>query len=898
MRTIWSRVVAFIGGLIRWDRPNSDLDDEVRFHLEMLIEQHTRRGMSPEEARTAALRAFGGVTQMKELYRDQRGLPWLETLIQDARYGMRTLRRTPGFTFAAVLSLALGIGANTAIFSLIDAVMLKRLPVREPDRLVEPLVALSGSTTINAFSYQALVHFRDHASTVQAVVASHSTWFFVVGEDRTPELSDGQYVTGNFFEVLGVGVRLGRVLQPADDRPGAERVALLSYPYWQRRFAADPAVIGRSVTIEDRRFTIVGVTAPEFRGTAVGADVALWLPLSCERTLRKQSYTTSAGYKWLQILARLKPGVSIEQASAEFGTLFQRAVIDAEVALSTDADSHRRARSWRLALESAGAGLSRSRRQYAEPLFVLLGVSGAVLLIGCVNVASLLVARGSARGHEMAVRLSLGAGRVRLIRQLLTESLLLALAGGAVGVALAYAGSHYLLDFLATSRTPIVLDVRPDLRVLAFTTVLSLATGILFGLAPAWRTTAPRGASALTAGTRVRGSGRVRRGPGRWLIGSQVAVSVILLFSAGLFLRSLHNLRSIDTGFDRESVLLVATDAWALSHSGLNPEDRRLALREALRRLGALPGVQSASFCWVAPITGGGTMRTVAVDGGGEPREARDMYLNWVGPNYFAVLRTPILAGRDFDWRDTITSPKVAIVNETMARRHFPDGRAVGGRITLDRDTFEIVAVVGDAKYLEVRDATPSTVYFHAFQQEQPSGSFALRTISAPMTMAEAARREIREAAPSVAVIKVWTLAEQVDASIVRERMLGTLSAFFAALGLLLAAVGLYGVMAYTVTRRTSEIGIRMALGARPAGIARMVIGEIVLLTLCGVVVGMALALVLARSLSGLLYGLQPSDPVVIAGAALVMLVTAAAAGFVPSRRASRLNPVDALRQE
>jgi predicted permease len=889
MRQLWSRAIGFVKGR----RRDRELDDEVKFHLEMLIDRYVLGGMSVRDARAAALREFGGVAQMKEAYRDQRSLPWLETWVQDVRYGARMLRRTPGVTVAALLSLALGIGANTAIFSLIDAVMLRSLPVRDPGSLIEVLTETKGGA-FNAFSYQALRHFREETSTLEAVVASHSTPLFVIGEDRTPERAAGQYVTGNFFDVLGVGPSAGRALHSADDHPDAATVTVLSHSYWRRRFGGTPDVVGRTLSIEDHLFTIVGVATAGFSGMAIGKNVDLWLPLAAEPLLRKKSFTSSAGYKWLQVLGRLKPGVGVERARAEFETLFQHGVIDVEVALRPDAASQRDIRSWRPLIEAAGPGLSGLRRQYAEPLFVLLGVSGAVLLIACVNVANLLSARAAARRHEMAVRLSLGATRLRVMRQLLTESVMLAAAGGMLGVVFAYAGCQYLLAFFTTSRSPITLLVTPDLRVLAFTAALSLATGLLFGLAPAWRTTGERDRSV--SGTRVRISASEGRGLSRWLIGGQVSLSLVMLVCAGLLVRSLQNLRAIDIGFDRESVLLLDTD---VSHSGLGPEARRAAFRETLRRLEALPGVQAASLCWIAPIAGGGTMRNVSVAGPGASSEPmRNVHINWVSPNYFAALRTPILSGRDFRWSDSLSSPAVAIVNQTLARRYFPGGDPIGRQIALDGGTYEIIAVTRDAKYLEVRDSTPPTIYFDFFQQKEPSGQFAIRTAAGPARLADTARREIRAVAPTLAVTKAWTLAEQVDASIVRERMLGTLSAFFAALGLLLAAVGLYGVMAYTVTRRTGEIGIRIALGAQSGGIARLVLREVLLLTMGGVAIGIATSLVITRNLTSLLFGLEPSDPTTIAGAALLMITTAVAAAYFPSRRAARMNPVDALRSE
>jgi predicted permease len=876
-------------------RLEAQLDAELRDHVERLVADYVRAGMSEPEARRRTRLEFGGLDQVKDQCRDVRGTRVIEEIVRDVRYACRVLRKSPGFTFAAIASLALGIGANTAIFSLIDAAMLKSLPVKEPERLIELLTDRGSGQPFNAFSFPALEEFREHATTLDGVIASHSSRLFVVIDNAAPELGAGQYVTGNFFPVLGVPALIGRTVQPADDRPGVEPVAVLSHPYWLRRFGADPLVIGRRVTLDGHVFTIVGVASPEFRGTHVGRAVDVWIPLSVEPVLRKPSWTSSAGYKWLQLVGRVKAQSTYEQARAELQTLFRTAVVEAELALLKDPRPNHPARTWRLTVEHAGAGLSTVRRQYSEPLFVLLAVSGLVLIIACVNVANLLLARASIRRQEIAVRLSLGAGRSRVMRQLLTESLLLASVGAVIGIGLAYAGCRYLLAFFATSRVPVTLEVGPDANVLAFTAALAVATGLLFGLAPAWRTTRQaQGASLMDRG-RVRGT-RDRRVLSRMLIGAQIALSVMMLVCAGLFLRSLHNVRSIETGFDSDGVLIVTTDA---SRTGLTPEAQRWAFREALAQLGAIRGVLSVSLSWVTPIEGGGSMRTLHVtDHDGVVRKAEDVHLNWVGPDYFATMRTPVRAGRDFGWQDTVTSPKVAIINQTLARQHFGSESAIGGRVTLDGASHEIVAVVGDSKYLELRDKVPPTVYLSAFQQEQASGQFVIRTAGRPLAIGASAREVVRAVAPSVAVTKVRTLAEQVDASIVRERMLGVLSGAFATLGLLLAAVGLYGVMAYMVTRRTGEIGIRMALGATPSRISGMVVREALLLTAGGVVAGIAGALLLSRTLASLLYGLTPNDPLTMWGVSAVMSLTGLAAAYLPSRRAAHLDPTAALRHE
>jgi putative ABC transport system permease protein len=877
-------------------RKEDELREELEFHLtEEAAERHAD-GLSEEQARWAAHRDLGNVTRLQENTRSLWSWIVLEQLAQDVRYGVRLLRKSPGFTFAAVTSLALGIGANTAIFSLIDAAFLRSLPVREPARLIELLTDRGNGQPFNAFSYPAFVHFSDHATTVDGVIASHSSRFYVAVDNAPPEFGSGQYVSGNFFPVLGVPAASGRTIEPSDDRPAAEPVAVLSHGYWHRRFGADPLVVGRRLTVDDHVFTVVGVTPQSFRGTHVGREVDFWIPLSAEPLLRKESWMLRAGPKWLQLLARVKTGHSFEEARAELQTMFQTGVIEAELALLKDPRPDHPARKWRLAIEPARAGLSRVRHQYGDPLFVLFIVSGIVLVIACVNVANLLLARASVRRHEIAMRLSLGGAPSRIVRQLLTESMLLASAGAVLGVAFAFVGSRYLLGFFATSRTPLVLDVGPDVRLLTFAAALAIATGLLFGLAPAWRTTADAPGASLFGSGRVQGN-RNRRVLSRLLIGTQVALSVIMLFCGGLFLRSLHNIRSIDMGFESRSVLLISTDP---SRSRLTSEGQRNALREALTRVNAIPGVQAASLSDVTPVEGGGTMLTFALRGTDDVvREGRSLYLAWVSPNYFATMDTPIYVGRDFSWHDSAGSPKVAIVNQTLARQYFGDKSAIGARVvSKDGTTYEIIAVVGDAKYLELRETVPPTLYLHAFQQERVSSQFAIRAAGPPMSIATAARETIREIAPSIPVTSIRSLQEQVDGSIARERMLGALSGFFAGLGLLLVTVGLYGVMAYSVSRRTSEIGIRIALGAKQSQIRGMVIREALTLTGGGIAAGMIPALLVSRAIASLLFGLTPNDPVTIWGVVIIMVLTGLAAAYFPSRRAAQLDPAVALRNE
>ena len=885
--------------LLRRNRVETQLDRELCDHIDRQVADHMAAGISEGEARRRANLELGGLAQVKELCRDVRGTRWLEDFGQDVRYGVRVFRRNPSFTFAAVVSLALGIGASTAIFTLVDATMLKALPVHEPDRLVELLNNTGGGAPGNAFSYQALVHLREHARTVD-VTASHDSDFFVVADGSPSELVKGQYVTGNYFPVLGVPAAYGRTIGPSDDQRSASLVAVLSYAYWQRRFAGDHSVIGRAVKIDDRAFTVAGVAPSTFSGLVVARDIDLWVPLSAEPVLRALSRTSDASYNWLQFVGRIRSPHRFEQARAELTALYYPAVIEPKLANARDADARTRLKQWRGVVASARTGLATTRQQYGEPLTVLFAISGLVLLIACVNVANLLLARASSRSHEIAVRLSLGARTSRVLRQLLTESMVLSLAGSGLGVAIAYAACGYLVDLFATTRAPIALAVGPDTRVLAFAMLLAVMTSVLFGLAPARRAIA-LAVPASSLQNRVSGR-RNRQALMRALVGTQVALSVIMLFCGGLFLRSLQNIRSVDKGFDSSGVLIANTDA---SRARLDAGRLRAVYRDMLDRLSVLPGVKATSVSDRTPVWGSGNEGTILVEGETALQRKGEVSVNRVSPGYFATTGTPVHTGRDFGWRDLADGPKVAIVNQSLSRQYFGAERAIGRRVALRGDTFEIVGVVGDAKYYNLRGPIPPTLYVHWMQQRDELleenvrlSQIALRTDASPWSLAEPVRELIRSAVPMMAIANVRTFEQQIDSSITRERVLSIVSGFFAWLGLLLAAIGLYGLMAYTVSRRTSEIGIRMALGAERLHIAGLVAREALAVTVAGIAVGIGAALLIARPLATLLFQLAPDDSRIALGVTAVMMATAIVAAYVPSRRAARINPTQALRLE
>jgi len=811
----------------------------------------------------------------------------LATLWQDIRYALRGMRRSPGFTALAALSLALGIGANTAIFSLVNALMLRTLPVRDPGRLVELLFKAPGQDHFNAFDWRNYEHYRQNNHVFSGLIAASDTPFTIRGDGLEPQIVRGGFVSTNYFSTLGVNPALGRLIGPEDGSPGSSPdVAVVSWSYWQNRFAADRAIVGRQIRDGHRALTIVGVAPRGFAGLEPANPQDIWRPL----TAHHPSYAATAQY-WLKLAARLRPGASIQQARAEMQVLWQW-TLDEEFKAHGD----RTVRQWKIEVQPAAAGLSHLRDEVGKPALVLMAVTALLLLIACANIASLLLARAAGRRREMAVRLSLGAGRFRLLRQQLTESMLLAVSGALPGTLLAYGGTDVLVRIMGSGRERVALQAHPDSVVLVFTAAVALFTGILFGLAPAWQTfrSAPAVSLrtfALTADTR---SGRLFS---KSLVVAQVALSVALLSAASLFIRHLANLERLNLGFQRDHVLLLDLNA---AGSGYGREQLARAYQDLLGRLEAVPGVRSATMCGFYPMAGVGAMRPATVEGyRAKPGERRFLSENWVAPNYFATFGIPLLMGRDFTFQD-VGRPRVAIVNQTFVRYFFPDGNPIGKHITFDGDTqpFEIVGVAGDAKSGDMREPALRFVYFNSFQLGSDSSHFALRTAVPPEAAAGEARRVVRGLLKTVAVGNVKTLAEQVDGAIVPERLSAILSGLFGALGALLAALGVYGLLAYAVAQRTNEIGIRMAIGATPADITRMVFREALGMSGAGLVVGGLIAYWGKRFVAGLIPDLPAGsmDPIVLGAAVMISLAMAAA--YVPARRATRVDPMVAVRCE
>ncbi len=809
-----------------------------------------------------------------------------ERLSQDVRYALRMMRRSPGFTAVAVLSLSLGIGANTAIFSLINTLMLRSLPVEKPEQIVEFLQKYPGEPRGNGyFSWPSYEHYKKHNHVFSTLTAaSPPSRLSIRNEGSEPETVTGEYVVGDFFSTLGVKPAIGRLIGPGDDR-----VAVVSWSYWKGKFNQDPAILGRQLIVQDQPVTVVGVAPRAFSGLLVGSKTDIWLPHS--------------GRGGLYLIARLKPGVSIAQARAEMSVLYQFTI---EERAKTNKDPL--VQQLKIEVEPAGAGLSRLRDQYGRPLLALMVVVSLLLLITCTNVASLLLARGAARQKEMAVRVALGAGRVRLMCQVLTESVMLSGAGGLLGVVVAYFGAGALVRIMTSGRPmmgfpqPVEIPVQPDVTVLLFTAGVALLTGLLFGLAPARNAFASTPVSSMREVGRA-GDTRFGRFFGKSLVAAQVALSLALLSMAGLFVRHLTNLQGIDLGFRRDNVLLVTLDP---ARSGYNSERLSVAYRDLLGRLEAIPGVRSATLSGATPISGAGASSFVIAEGHTEAPEARRyVNLNWVAPKYFATLETPLLAGRDFNFQDG-GIPAVAIVNQAMARYYFGNANPIGKRFTLVQDwknlggqPYEIVGLVGDAHYYEIREAPKRTIYLPAFQGGRVSGqTFVLRTSSDPSALAGAVRRTVRDALKTVSVARVTTLSEQVDASIVLERVIASLSGLFGALGSLLAAIGLYGLLAYTVARRIPEFGIRLALGATRSNLIRMVLTEAMTLVGVGLLIGAPIAYWGKGFAARLIQDLPVKTTGPIAFGVAAMIAIALFAAFLPARRAARVDPSEALRYE
>jgi predicted permease len=821
--------------------------------------------------------------------------------MQDLRDAFRALKSTPVVTIVAILSLALGIGANTAIFSILDSLLLRSLPVMEPHRLVM-LADMNGRRS--SWTNPIWEQIRERQAIFDGAFAWSTTRFNLAQGGQT-ELVDGMWVSGRLFEVLGVPPILGRTLTEADDRRGGGpdgAVAMISYGFWQRRFGGAADVIGRSLTVERVPFTVVGVTPPQFFGADVGRAFDVAIPIGTDPLIRgKESSLDRRSWWWLNVMFRLKPGQSLEQGQTAFRGV-QAQIREATMPQDWREEDKTAYLKEPMTLVQAASGGSPLRERYRRPLTTIMVVVGLVLLIACANIANLLLARATARRHELSIRLALGASRLRIARQLLTESLLLASVGALLGLGLAQSGSRLLVRQLSTGANTVFLDLTLDWRILAFTASVAILTSLLFGTAPALRGTRAEPHDALKAqGRGIAGEGRL--GLGSTLVVLQVALSLVLVVAAGLFVRTFASLATLDLGFDRERVLVASLNAQRLQ---LEPSQRPDLFRRTLEAAAAVPGVSSAALSVVTPVSGSTWNNRIELpEGPSLPERERQTYINLLSANWFKTYGTPLLAGRDFTDADHLQAPPVAIVNEAFAKKFTPGRSPIGVRVRQpggpDRPTVDrqIVGYVKDAVYRSLRDPVPPTLYVPYTQQPEPPSSMSLSVraqAGSPVLLTRPLAAALTRVHGDIA-ITFRPLAEQVSSALVQERIVAWLSGFFGGLALLLAGLGLYGVTSYAVSRRRSEMGIRMALGAAPREVVTLVLRRVAVLVGVGTLVGAAASLWASRFVSTLLYGLEPRDPFTLAASILVLVAIGAMAGWLPARRASRVDPATVLRE-
>jgi predicted permease len=1011
-----------------------ELDEDIRDHIERETQDNIERGMPPEEARYAAMRKFGNVTRVKEETREVWSFVWLEQLLQDVRYGFRMLAKSPGFAAVAILTLALGIGANTAIFSLIDAVLLRSLPVENPSQLV--LLQWSARNSPNIHGYQSAGDclndlrfgaknpsgcsfsepmFREIAQSdfFSGTAAFANTGRLSVTGNGAAAVINGQLVSGDFFRTMGLKPAAGRLLDAIDDMPSSAPVAVLNYGYWQSAFGGSRDVVGRTIELNNVPFTIVGVAEQRFTGITPGSDYDVWLPLSNGQRISSvrgwQNRQSDVGYWWLTIVGRLKPGTQLTQVQAGVSGLFQNEALHGAVplfhsgetagapgpgavggakarpgmffgagpgpagggglpsmpgplpqpgpgqgpvavrgeapggptpqsggnkpvflpgprggvpggpnapemasgpkTLSTAADNPQ------VTLVPAQTGLTGARAQYSDPLYVLMLAVGIILLIACANVAGLMLARGAARQKEMAVRLALGAGRARVVRQLLTESVMLSVLGGTLGILFAYWGAHAIVSFVSSNQPrPLGFATGVDLRVLGFTVGVSLVTGILFGIAPTLRSTRVDLTPTLKDG--AGSSASSGHGGGNWfsigngLVVAQVALAVVVLAGAGLLVRTLQNLRSIDVGFDSHNILIFGIDPTLIGYKGAQVD---AFYHDLQGRLAETPGVKSASYSML-PLLSNGLMVTMFHWPGTPQDQESEADMLGVGPNFFETLHIPFLAGRGFNASDfkltasndgtaPTLAPTPVIVNQAFVEKYLGKENPLGkqfGQAEADANHprspgYEIIGVVRDAKYNSLRREIHAMMYA---PQSMGGASFELRTAADPQAILPAIREVVAQVNTNLPLFDVKTESEQIDRLLFQERLVARLSGFFGLLALVLACVGLYGLLSYEVSRRTREIGIRMALGAHPGRVLKLVLRQGVLLAIVGAGVGIGVALGLTRYLASMLYDVRANDPLTMIAVAVLLTVVALAACYIPARRAMRVDPLVALRYE
>ena len=853
-------------------RRDRELEEEIQAHLAMAARDRIERGETAESAEQTARREFGNVALVQESTREMWGWRWAERLWQDVRYAVRGMRRAPAFGGVAVASLALSIGPNTAIFSLVDALLLKSLPVRDPSSLY--LVTL-GNGPIESLSYQ-IVRELAERKEIFSGVAGFTGWIFPVGSPGAIRNTQGALVTADFYEALGLRPAAGRLLAPGDDEPGAAPVAVISDGYWQRNFGRAPDAIGRTIRIARISVTIVGVTPPDFTGANVGAVADITMAVAKLSILKPEAAALlGPGNFWLRALARLRDGVSVPQAAARLASVWP-GVAERAVPPSWPPDRKKNIIEARFTLKPGGTGWTYLRQIYRTPLLVLMGVTGLVLLIACANVATLLLSRAAARQKEIAIRIAIGAGRARIVRQLVTESAFLSAVGAAIGIALAWMLSRVLVNTISNERIPMVFDLAPNGRVLGFAAAVAIATGLIFGLAPALQGVSP----AIRRRSRLLPA----------LVSVQGGLSLLLLVGAGLFVRTLRNLENVDLGFQREGVLLIDLEG----HRSTVP-------RELVEAVARVPGVFAASVSTHTPL-GGSTWSDPAVPAG-QPLPNRDNAI-FIGaaPGFFETMQIRLLAGRDFSKDDAPGGAQVVVVNEAYGRRYFGDRNPVGQHLSAmvrgKRADLEIIGVARNTLYSGLRGEAYPGIYVCYYQlPDNIPSTLEARVRGHLGQVAQEIQKAVQAKLPESS-IEVRAFSAQVEAAMAQERILATLASGFGGLALVLACVGLYGLLHYSVARRTREIGIRMALGARQSGVIGMEMRRALRLVAAGIALGLPGVWIASRWVKSLLFGLLPTDPGTIAGAALMLLTAALGAAYVPARRASQVDPIKALREE
>ena len=907
----WSDLRYRLRALFHRADVEAELDAEIGDHIERAAAKYERSGMSRGEALRRARMEFGGLDRTKEESRDARGTASLDTFLQDVRYAARSLRNQPSFTLSVVLILGVGIGANSAVFTLVDGLLLRTLPVPHPEQLVtvgDPSAMHSswtGSPETAFVSYPVFADIRDHNTVFSGVYANGypDDWDVSIdGSDETLEHPQGRLVSGSFFSVLQVPAFAGRTFTAAEDvTPLEAPVAVISYAYWLRRFAADRSVIGRVIRVNHAPITIIGVTPRGFTGDIVGEPMDIWIPLMMTPAIRpSRRLLDNREASWLPIMGRLAPGVTLAQARSQIAALEAqsiRAHVSGRLLSQFDDDL----KSSPILVEAGEHGFSSVRDAYGTAILIAMAAVGLVVLVVCANVCNLMLTRAAARGRELTVRMALGAGRGRLVRQLLTESGMLALAGAGVGLVVAVLGSRLLLATASVGENPIGIDTAPNARIFAFTAAITLTCVVFFGLVPALRATRVDVASALRSGGRNLLGSRTRLGRvpiGRVLVVAQMALSTLLLIGSGLLLRSMQQLLHVDLGMDRDHIVAVHVAASRTSYAGA----RLAALRRTLvQRAKRVPGVDAASYSLEGVFSGGQSGGHVDVAGFVPQADSeRQIAYDEVGPDYFHALGTRILRGRDFDARDADDSTNAAAINETMAKAYFRGRDPIGRTVVLDSVTYSIVAIVPDVQESRnVRAKPVRRLYFATFPpSERPQGfEMQIHVRGEPAQFVEPLRRALAEADRTVP-ISVQPLLDRVNRSLAEDVLLTKIIVLFGILALALAAIGLYGVTAYSTAQRTGEFGLRAALGARPGAVTRMVLGEAARLAVGGVVVGLPLGVLATRLIRDQMFGVSPVDGPSLAAAVAVLVSAALLASYLPARRAARVGPLEALRAD